>query len=547
VWKTVGFLLAWSALNAMLNVRYPEDDPPASYLLPSLDIAAMFSVFAAFALIREYAGRRFPLIAAATIPKLVVVLLAAWVLFMRVYRVGDGVMGVWQSRSANMFSDISMLGEVTRLLYASLPPFTFVLTATGVTLAVPLVIWITFRALMVGVHYLSTPKHIGIFAVVLGICAALSPLGSRLEYPERYTGLFVSSLVPRIRQDIKEFYNDKRLRQARLAHAESAKNKLAASSGDLAKLGGANVLLFIVESYGEYALANPEISRHMDEAYADYEAMLDDGGFAAASRVMNSPVIGGFSWLAHASLFTGMRVTDQGHYEFIRGLQPKTLVDYFSGAGYRTVTGEPGTTRPFEPPLLYNFDVKFYSWHFRYQGPKYSWAPMPDQFVIDNVHRRAIRSHKGPQFVKFALVSSHGPWDLQPPLIANWSRIRNGEVYNESEPLTYPTSWTDLSNAEWPYTRSILYTLDVIRRYIDEFVDDDSLIIMIGDHQPTPKLTGNLRSRGVPIHVISRNEEVVNTFVEKRGYTFGMRPDVATPRPGIWTFPGDLLEDFSNP
>src|SRR5690606_29898864 len=130
--------------------------------------------------------------------------------------------------------------------------------------------------------------------------------------------------------------------------------------------------------------------------------------------------------------------------------QPKTLVDAFNGAGYRTVSAEPGTTRAMPPPELYDFDQRYYAPHFGYRGPEFSWAPMPDQYVLDRVHR-ALRGHRGSLFVKYAFVSSHAPWDVQPRLIHDWSKIGNGAIYHQLEPLRFPTSWTDFSQAAWPY------------------------------------------------------------------------------------------------
>src|SRR5262249_51267775 len=45
---TVLFLIAWGLLNAMMNVRYPQEEPPFWWLLPSVDVLILFFYFAVF-------------------------------------------------------------------------------------------------------------------------------------------------------------------------------------------------------------------------------------------------------------------------------------------------------------------------------------------------------------------------------------------------------------------------------------------------------------------------------------------------------------------
>ncbi|HEX7501462.1 MAG TPA: hypothetical protein VF524_14360, partial [Polyangia bacterium] len=75
-----------------------------------------------------------------------------------------------------------------------------------------------------------------------------------------------------------------------------------------------------------------------------------------------------------------------------------------------------------------------------------------------------------------------------------------------------------------------------------EFVHDDSLVIILGDHQPVSEVTDNSPSWSVPIHVISRDPGLVAPFVS-RGYAHGMVPgNVALP---MEDFLVDFLHDFS--
>ncbi len=77
-----------------------------------------------------------------------------------------------------------------------------------------------------------------------------------------------------------------------------------------------------------------------------------------------------------------------------------------------------------------------------------------------------------------------------------------------------------------------------MQEYLTRYVTDDSLIIILGDHQPAPLITGEGASRSVPVHVISRDPELLAPF-EEWGFIPGMVPKTgpatlpmeAVPRP----------------
>ena len=43
---TLLFLLAWAFIDAMLNVRYPADEPAFWYIVPTADVVVLFAFFA---------------------------------------------------------------------------------------------------------------------------------------------------------------------------------------------------------------------------------------------------------------------------------------------------------------------------------------------------------------------------------------------------------------------------------------------------------------------------------------------------------------------
>jgi hypothetical protein len=262
-----------------------------------------------------------------------------------------------------------------------------------------------------------------------------------------------------------------------------------------------------------------------------------------ASEVLESPTVGGYSWLAHLTLATGIKVTDQVRFKRLHDMHPKTIVHYFAEAGYQSLLVQPATmTNP--GALIYPFNQHRYSWEFGYRGRNFSWAPMPDQFVLDWIRRNEIAKATAPLFVEYNLVSGHMPWNDQADLVADWETIGDGSIFREMKGVRFNTDWSNLRHAHTAYLTAMLYNLEVLRQYIEKFVHDDTLLILLGDHQPVGEVTDYTESRGAPIHIVSRNPRFVDKFIA-RGYQRGMRPKNQAPYPGMELFMPQFIEDFS--
>jgi hypothetical protein len=314
----------------------------------------------------------------------------------------------------------------------------------------------------------------------------------------------------------------------------------------LDKLHGANVYLFFVESYGYTVFNDP---RHFPQIKPDLIALekkLKDHGFGILSNFFNSPTFGGSSWLAHASLASGVHLNNQMRYNLLITSQARTIARWFGDAGYRTVRSMPGTQWPWPEGEFYGFQANYYAWDFDYKGPAYGWSTMPDQYMLDFIRRRELAAPSRPLFIEFVLGSSHAPFHRQPPCLADWSRIGNGAVYNNLEAITFPIIWPDLTNASAGYVSAIRYDLTVIADFISKFVKDDALIVILGDHQPNVQLTGPNQPWSVPVHVLSSNQSFLKPFLN-RGYIPGLIPAQPPPHPGMESFLFDFLEDYSSP
>ena len=511
-------------LSVLLNVDYPADRLISWHLLlPSVDVWLLLLPLA---------------LAACRGPRLLFwTTLPIWALFLllRLLRIGDTVVPMYLNRPFNLYLDSAYLYGLYDLLKTSSRQGDFLLLAAGaaiVTLGVCVLTWFAWRwaarALTDGRLRFT---FLGASILLLG---ALLVAGVQPAKPP--------ALV-RLGQEIRSVHRQKAQQQAFVDRLEHLARERSAGPSSLNGLGGADVLLFVVESYGRVVFSQPHYRQVMESTIDKFGKTLARHGFQAMSSSLLSPAYGGASWLAHATLEFGVRVeNDLEETALLRSsLEPMAAI--FRENGYRTVSVMPGTRFAFPQGAAFGYEQAYYAWHFGYRGPTFGWAPMPDQFVLDRVRRWEFITPDKPVFARYVLISSHASFSIQPPYIAEWETLGDGSLYSEREPVKYPIVWPDLQNAGEAYLRSLDYEFETLGTYLAKYVTADTLIIIVGDHQPNRQLTGPGEPWSVPVHVISRNTRLLTPFRD-RGYTAGLFPDQPLPHAGMETFWPGFLQDF---
>jgi len=537
VWRRVRppltFAAAWVLVNAILNLRYPAPDPAFFYLLASTDALLIFCALGVFGAYQR------------KVPKGVLIGLIAFLFLVRVVRLGDGIQERYFDQRFNLYTDLPLAADLARYSHSSLGDAAFYSLSVALIAALSALCVATYKALAFSARFLAEPRG---FAV-LGALAALSflcglPLRKDPANRTFLFGGFAASALPRLKRELISIVNLSKQRAEHISAIARVQEEWSRTPSNLEKLHGANVYLFLVESYGQAAVERPELKQVIFPAFEAFASELGKKGFFLASSILDAPTYGGRSWLAHATLWTGVRTTDQLEFDLLYAEKPSSIASFFKAAGYRTVLVQPGTTRPWHDGEFHPFDRAYYKGGFDYAGPAFAWATMPDQYVLDFVRRCEIDRASGPVFAHYVLVSSHAPWSELPVLIDDWGQIQNGSIYARREPIRFPVVWPNFENASEAYIRGIEYDLVVLRRYIAEFIRDASLIIILGDHQPVVEVTHDSPSAGVPIHVLSRDRNFVETFMA-RGYQPGMWPRIEGSHPGMETFLASFLRDFS--
>jgi hypothetical protein len=529
--RTTAFLLGWTALNVVFNLRYPAPQAWGTMLLPSIDATLVLAVCA----VGAYAGRRMP---AAVTAAFGVVAVAV-----RLFRIGDGITERYFNRPLELASDLPTAPELPRLLDSTVSRPILIAGAAAACLLVVGIGVLVAGILRRAERYFSDRRGRVVFAAIAGLTTAISVVVPPDGHGVR-AGAFGASVVPVAIRQARGYATLARRRAEAAAAIRRSDQVLQRAARGLGRLSGANVFVFVVESYGETVLERPDLARGIDPVYEATGRALAGAGFDVASGLLSSPTYAGRSHLAQETLATAVRAADPVIDGVVQRMRPRTMARIFHDAGYRTVLAQPGSTHPGLYRWVYDFEKVYSAWDFDYRGPSYRWAPMPDQYTIDFVHRHEVASAARPLLVEYALVSSHAPWSDLPAVVPDWDRIGDGRIFAGLPAAHFPIGWTNLADGADAYLHAIDYDLRIITDYIARFVAGDALVVVLGDHQPVADVTRASPSHAVPIHVISRNRALVDAF-RARGYRSGMRPARIESPPGLETLLPDLLADVA--
>jgi len=327
---------------------------------------------------------------------------------------------------------------------------------------------------------------------------------------------------------------------------EVAPASYAELPGLLSRLQDRNVILGFVESYGVTTLLDPRYAPVVTPRIQELGERVEAAGLTMASGVLLSPTQGGQSWLAHGSLLSGLWLDNQLRYDLLLASGRETLVDDFRRAGHRAVAVMPAITMPWPEGELFRYDQVLAFQDIDYAGPPLNWVTMPDQFTWSFVQRAVVKGHPGPVFVEVGLISSHAPWTPILTVLDDWEAIGDGSVFAPWEHAgERPVElWRDHDRVREHYALSVEYAVAAMTGYAERYVDRNTLLIVMGDHQPAPMITGEDAGRGVPVHVISGDPELIAPFVEW-GFVPGPLPDLDAPERGMDRFRDWFVRAYS--
>lgn len=388
------------------------------------------------------------------------------------------------------------------------------------------------------VIHVPLPPAISVLAVLLLIGIFTGPKPSLLERA-------INQWKPTKSEDLKASYQLSALRRSTDPGKTEAEEEETGQGAVLSGIGSKNIHLFIVESYGMTVYENPHHFGRIKEFLQSQQEKLRESGFSMVSYAYESTAFGGTSWLADASLLSGIEIDTQEKYDKIIGEGTRNLLHFLDERGYYTILSAPGTK--FMTPKYRDF----YRYHryviekdFVYQGPYFAYGAIPDQYQLYQIHTKVLNTLsplQKPYFAQYILCSSHTPWHYIPPYLERWSEFDEGKVYNDRSKNTwYENSWVLGSELFEGYIHSIRYSLESVFGFAHRFLGEEDILIITGDHQPKFPVSEKGASFAVPLHIISKNENLLAPLTGF-GYVFHIVPPKKQSYPGIEEFLGQFI------
>ena len=233
----------------------------------------------------------------------------------------------------------------------------------AVVLAVALLVVMTLSVLrlarLVARHETGATRAVAVLGIAAVACAAF---GVRVV-PDTPAAALAYDRALQVRAGLYD---------QRAFASEAAVDVFRDTPGDqlLTALRGKDVVVAFVESYGRDAVEDPNFASRIGPVLDDGSRRLSAAGFGSRSAFLTSPTTGGGSWLAHATLLSGLWINNQQRYRNLVASDRLTLGGAFGRADWRTVGVMPGVTRAWPEGELYDYDQLYDARTIRYAGPE---------------------------------------------------------------------------------------------------------------------------------------------------------------------------------
>ena len=286
------------------------------------------------------------------------------------------------------------------------------------------------------------------------------------------------------------------------------------SSDLLTSLRGKDVIIAFVESYGQVAVQGTSFSKGVDKVLKQGQSELAAHGYSDESAWLTSPTFGGLSWLAHSTLQTGLWVNEAPTYSAVIRTKRFTLSDAFADAGWNTVSDVPSDTQPWSfGTSFYHYDTLLDANNVGYEGPKFGYAQIPDQYTWQYFYDHELAGPHQPVMAEIDTVSSHTPWAPLPQIVPT-SQLGDGSIYDPqpAESESSDTVWQNPKTVQQFYGQSIQYSLKALYSFVDNSHDPNLVVIALGDHQPATIVSGHDANHQVPITIIAKDPAVFHSI-----------------------------------
>lgn len=450
-------------------------------------------------------------------------------------------------RRLDLVFDVAQFPHIFDLLAASLPVWLVWLAVLlvslvliGVLVGTALAMTRLFRSVQRGVRHMPAPRAIAGFIIVIS-CLSVADEGRLFTDKPAFTTAQGKAAAT---YHIETIY----------LWVDGGKSALDAVTADrrgirdgetiLPGLQDTDVVLIFIESYAASLYERDTHLRTMTDLYDHYGTDFAEKNITAASAMMDSPTYGGLSWLAHLTLTSGARLDRNLTYRAYLNSGLDTLQTILGRTGHRTILIKPGIKRFWPEGARLRFDRLDTAKDVPYSGPDFGYFALPDQVSLSHLADVLATETSGPVMAQIDLISSHYPFRPLPPFLDDPADLADpGQWARAIEAQRESDDWQDPVEG---YRRAIAYTLRSVLDHVNRTADENDLFIVVGDHQPWRIVSGNLGGRATPMHLISKNRQLIERF-EEQGYTAGLMPDTARAPIPMEEFLPRLVRLFEEP
>ena len=463
--------------------------------------------------------------------------LFAGILFLKLADLGTG--SAFQ-RPFNPYLDLKIMTDGWNLLSGSIGRAEAAVFFSGAIL-----LWLALSAVFFwslgGFRTLHRPVALGLAAAAaLTLLAGLVtlPMEPRVVPVSADAARYLTNRTAMIRQSVA----------ALAAFETELKSDPAASippDQRLSRLAGTDVVFIFVESYGRSAIEDAQYAPRVATRLSGVAQAITGAGLEARSGWLTAPTVGGLSWLAHGELLSGLWTDSQARYDRMIASERPTLNALFRQAGWHTTAIMPAITMDWPESGYFGYDTVRDASGLGYRGKPFNWVTMPDQYTLSAFQKMDRENAEKPVMAEIALISSHAPWTPIPTLV-DWDKIGDGRIFDEQAVSGDPPSvvWSDPARIREQYLASIDYALETLGSYVSRY-GDNTLFVILGDHQPASVITGEEASRDVPVHIIGSPEMIEQ--LSSWEWTEGLVPASSLPPMRMDLFRERFLRTFSGP
>jgi hypothetical protein len=224
-----------------------------------------------------------------------------------------------------------------------------------------------------------------------------------------------------------------------------------------------------------------------------------------------------------------------------------TLSSAFRRAGWRVVGVMPANRQDWpEGSSFYHYEKVYNRDNLGYRGTRLGLYRTPDQYAFYALQRHELAGkHHQPVFAEIDTITSHFPWE-QVPRILPWDQLGDGTIFDRVPARQFPRPglFADPATAKVAYGQSIQYAMGSLISFVRRYGNKDTVVLLMGDHQPATFVSGTGATHNVPVSIISGDPKVTDQ-ISGWGWQDGLLPSPQAPVTRMADFRDRFLTAFS--